>query len=64
MNLVGVQSNGKSETNSAGRWFEAIDPGVLKPANLYDAQLARRLGTQPSPAAGRSDCGPSRVRAA
>ena len=52
MNLVGVQSNGKSDTSPAGRWFEAIDPRELKPANLYDAQLARRLGTQPSPAAG------------
>ena len=53
MNLVGVRSNGTSETNRAGRWFEAIDPGVLKPANLYDAQRARRCGSQASPAAGR-----------
>lgn len=48
MNLVGVQSNGKSETSSAGRWFEAIDPGRLDPANLYTAQLARRLRQQPT----------------
>ena len=53
MNLVGVQSNGTSETSPAGRWFEAIDASELMPANLYNAQLARRLGTQPSPAAGR-----------
>lgn len=43
MNLVGLQSNGPSETSPTGRWFEAIDPRVLKPANLYQAQLERRL---------------------
>ena len=47
MNLVGVQSDGKSETSGAGRWFEAIDPALLRPANLYTAQLARRLETPP-----------------
>lgn len=45
MNFVGVQSNGTSETGASGRWFEAIDPARLRPANLYDAQLARRLGS-------------------
>jgi hypothetical protein len=43
MNFVGVQSDGKSETRDTGRWFEAIDPALLRPANLYTAQLARRL---------------------
>jgi hypothetical protein len=27
-----------------GRWFEAIPPQALQPQNLYEAQLARRLG--------------------
>jgi hypothetical protein len=26
-----------------GRWFEAIPPAALSPANLYEAQLQRRL---------------------
>jgi hypothetical protein len=52
MNLIGVQSNGTSETNPAGRWFEAIEPAALKPANLYTAQLERRLGAQARPAVG------------
>ena len=43
MNLVGVQSNGQSLTNLDGPWFEAIAPSRLEPANLYQAQLARRL---------------------
>ena len=45
MNLVGVQSSGKSDASPEGRWFEVIDPTLLQPANLYAAQLARRLGT-------------------
>jgi Pectate lyase superfamily protein len=49
MNLVGVQSNGHSETSPAGRWFEAIAPGELQPPNLYAAQLGRRVGSQATP---------------
>lgn len=45
MNLVGVASDGTGETQPAGRWFEAIPPNRLHPANLYSAQLARRIGT-------------------
>ena len=48
MNLVGVQSNGRPETNLSGKWFEAVDPGNLQPANLYTAQLARRLASLPT----------------
>jgi hypothetical protein len=44
MTFVGVQPGQESETDPDGRWFEAISPGWLRPANLYDAQLARRLG--------------------
>ena len=43
MNFVGVQSKGQSVVDPKGRWFEAIDPRQLQPANLYQAQLARRL---------------------
>jgi hypothetical protein len=45
MNLIGVQSDGKSDTSAAGRWFEAIDLPQLCPARLYPARLARRLET-------------------
>lgn len=45
MNLVGVNSNARAVTTESGRWFEPIDPNRLQPANLYDAQLARRFGT-------------------
>jgi hypothetical protein len=44
MTFVGVQPGQESEIDPDGRWFEAISPGRLRPANLYDAQLARRLG--------------------
>jgi len=44
MNLVGLQTARPAETNPAGRWFEVIPPGELTPADLHEAQLARRLG--------------------
>ena len=44
MNLVGVQTSRPSTTQADGPWFEAIDPEALRPANLYEAQLQRRLG--------------------
>lgn len=47
MNFVGVQGRGTSQTSPQGRWFETIDPALLRPANLYTAQLARRLGAPP-----------------
>ncbi len=43
MNLVGLPSNDDALTDTTGRWFEPIDPQQLKPTNLYEAQLARRL---------------------
>jgi hypothetical protein len=48
MNLVGVETNGASVRDWNGRWFEAIPPQALRPQNLYEAQLARRLG-RPGP---------------
>lgn len=43
MNLIGVTTDGPSFTSVNGRWFEAIQPAELQPANLYEAQLQRRL---------------------
>ena len=45
INIVGVRSDDQSVTNADGRWFEAISPGRLRPADLYEAQLKRRLDT-------------------
>ncbi len=44
INLVGLTTDAPSETEVAGRWFEAISPAQLQPQNLYEAQLRRRLG--------------------
>jgi pectate lyase-like protein len=44
INIVGIKSDKESVTDETGRWFEVIDPGRLRPANLYEAQLERRLG--------------------
>ena len=43
MNLVGLLSSDPPVTEPTGRWFEPLDPNRLQPANLYEAQLARRL---------------------
>ncbi len=45
INIVGVQSDAPSVTNAHGRWFEVIAPDRLRPVDLYEAQLSRRLGT-------------------
>ena len=43
MNLVGLQTAEPSQIKPVGKWFEAIPPGQLRPADLHAAQLARRL---------------------
>ena len=43
MNLVGLTSSDPALTEPTGRWFEPIDVDGLQPADLYQAQLARRL---------------------
>ncbi|MCB9874159.1 MAG: hypothetical protein H6821_08255 [Planctomycetaceae bacterium] len=43
INLVGLPSRDAAVTESTGRWFEPTDARQLEPANLYDAQLSRRL---------------------
>ncbi|NUM53302.1 MAG: hypothetical protein HUU46_06640 [Candidatus Hydrogenedentes bacterium] len=49
MNFVGVAMGRKLETNPEGRWFEHTDTGAVLPANLHEAQLARRLGAARRP---------------
>lgn len=43
LNLVGLTTQEPTAPDPAGRWFEAIRPDELAPANLYQAQLDRRL---------------------
>lgn len=43
MNLVGLTSNADPVTDPAGRWFEPLGDRQLAPADLYQAQLDRRL---------------------
>ena len=51
MNLVGVQTSDPSQTSPNGKWFEAIPPERLQPADLHAAQLERRLNRR----SGRND---------
>ena len=41
--VVGVVPRGKPVLDPEGRWFEPVDPEKLEPADLYEAQLHRRL---------------------
>jgi len=43
MNLVGLPTKQPPDTSVEGRWFEPLESGRLSPANLYRAQLERRL---------------------
>ncbi len=43
LNFVGVQTDEAAMTETGNFWFEPLAPGGLQPANLYAAQLARRL---------------------
>lgn len=43
MNLIGLTTQAKSQKDPNGRWFEAIPPDQLQPADLHAAQLERRL---------------------
>ena len=46
INIVGVESNEDTVADFQGRWHEVIAPNQLKPADLYQAQLERRLSQQ------------------
>ena len=43
LNLIGVETKEPAQLSENGKWFEPIPPQQLQPANLYNAQLARRL---------------------
>lgn len=47
MNLVGLNSEDAPVPDPKGKWFEPIPPARLQPQNLYEAQLALRLGKNP-----------------
>ena len=44
INIIGVSSDSESVTDVDGRWFEATAPQRLRPVDLYESQLKRRLG--------------------
>ncbi len=48
INLVGLTTEQPSTLDPTGRWFETINPEKLTPANLYEAQLARRVQISPA----------------
>jgi hypothetical protein len=43
LSIVGVRSKDKPSLNLRGRWLEPIDPSMIDPPDLYEAQLRRRL---------------------
>lgn len=47
--IVGITTHEPSRISNDGNWWEIIAPDQLEPANLYEAQLGRRIGTQPGP---------------
>ena len=50
MTFVGLTTKNRSELEPNGRWFEALPPDPLEPADLHAAQLERRLAAMPSAA--------------
>lgn len=46
MNYVAVETKEKSVTDPDGRWFEAIPPAEIQPANLHQAQWMKRMGAR------------------
>jgi hypothetical protein len=49
MNFVGLAMEAAPSTDSASRWVEAIPPEKLEPANLHEAQVAKRLSQSVAP---------------
>jgi hypothetical protein len=43
LNLVAVETKEPSQTDIKGRWFEAISPDKIQPANLHEAQWKKRM---------------------
>lgn len=46
INIIGVKSDREPITDRDGRWFQPIPPGKLRPENLYESQLEKRLGAE------------------
>ena len=46
LNIIGVKSRTESIKKPSGKWYEAIPPEQLKPADLHAAQLFKRLENQ------------------
>jgi hypothetical protein len=42
--LIGLTGNMSPEAKDNGNWVETMAPAALTPANLFESQLARRLG--------------------
>lgn len=42
INVIGIKARDAGETVPEGKWYEAIAPDALSPANLHTAQLAKR----------------------
>ncbi|MEM7791894.1 MAG: glycosyl hydrolase family 28-related protein [Verrucomicrobiota bacterium] len=47
INIVGITTTLPSVKDLNGFWFEAIDPDLLEPQNLYQHQLGKRLTSLP-----------------
>lgn len=43
LNFIGISTNLTSTRSATGSWVEPIAPASLVPANLYEAQFARRI---------------------
>ena len=43
INIIGIRADSETVTDSKGRWFEVIEPDRLRPRDLYESQLKRRL---------------------
>lgn len=43
MNLIGLTTKAKSQKEANGKWFEAIPPDQLQPADLHASQLRLRM---------------------
>ena len=46
VNVIGWPTTGQSSMDPSKHWLEAIPATSLSPANLYQAQLARRLSSR------------------
>ncbi len=43
MNLIGLRSKDRPIKDAEGKWFEPLNPALIHPRDLHEAQLARRM---------------------